>query len=215
MMKTIKEVESELYTHLTPFFYDRGFELKPALKQYRKTTESGFQNFIFSLSQSSEDFFLEVNFGVRLDAIEHIAQQFLDTLPAFQQEANTLIISIGKFNDNKYFRYRIQHAEDLNAIAAQIKEFVNREGLSFTHEFSTLKNVDVLLNRKPRRPCKYLYNQTHRCFKGLVAAKLIHSPNFIRLIDQYLSQLKSMRTKENLLASYTSMANYLTYYSEN
>jgi len=212
---SVRDIELELYENLNSFFIGEGFELKKSLKQYRKTTASGFLNFIFSVSKSADDFFLEVNFGVRVEAIEHISQQFLDTLPAFQKETNTLIISIGKFNDNKYFRYRIANREDLKLTCKQVCQFTLEQGLDFLSKNQSLNSIDEVFNKKPHEPCKYLYNQTHRYFKGLVASKINHNPKFVQLSEIYHQKLQAMKVPETTLTSYSSLANYLTYYSAN
>ncbi len=212
---SVKELESELHALLNDFFATRDFVLKPTLKQYRRETSAGFQNFILSFSKSQQEFYLDVNIGVRIEHIEQIAQQFLETLPAFQLETNTLIVSVGKLNNNKYFRYRIGTADDLPLVSEQVKEFVTQQGLPFVEQYASLKRVDGALNKHPETPCKYLYNQTHRYFKGLVAAKLAHNPKFAELADFYFARLEAMKTSEDRMNQFVSMTNFLTYYSEN
>lgn len=215
MNLSIRDIEFELYKNLNAFFQRENFELKKSLKQYRRTTDFGFQNFIFSVSKSGNEFYLEVNFGVRIELVEQIAQQFLDTLPAFQQETNTLIISIGKFNNNKYFRYKIANKEDLELTSKQVCQFASEQGLEFLSKYQSLDSVDKLFNKTPRKPCKYLYNQNHRYFKGLVASKINHNPKFMTISEIYYEQLEATKVPETILTSYNSLVNYLTYYSAN
>ena len=123
---SLKTTEAKIYYALYDFFEAEGFRLLMDKKQFRKNTVAGFTNIIFSVSEyEKEEAWVEVHIGCRNDQVEQIAQQFLNpSLIDFREDINTLIISTGKYNDVKYFRYKIQNDDDLTDACESIKDFM-------------------------------------------------------------------------------------------
>ncbi len=214
---SLKTTEAKLYYALYDFFEAEGFRLLMDKKQFRKNTPAGFTNVIFSVSEyeKENDAWVEVHIGCRNDQIEQITQQFLNpSLSDFRADVNTLIISTGKYNDVKYFRYKIQNDEDLTDACESIKEFMTFSGFGFLKSVTRLADIDRILNVQPHKPSKYLYNQVHRCYKGIVAAKLNNSPQFDRLIDIYRSYLSKF-ANEIECSNFERLVLYLMYYGNN
>jgi hypothetical protein len=212
---TTTPFETNLYQHLTPFFAEHAYALLPEKKQYRRTTAIGFQNVLLSPSFYGEETMLEVNFGCRNDQVEQIAQQFLNNLPDYRPDANTLIVSIGKFNGFQYFRYKVHSDEELSDICDQIEQFFATKGFNFLDNACTLSTLDRLLNEHPSQPCQYVYNQAHRCYKGLIAAQLNHNPHFDGLIDSYRHLLIRQTQNPYEQLHFERLISYLQHYSAN
>lgn len=212
---TITPFETSLYQHLTPFFESHQYKLVPDMKQYRRTTEAGFQNVILSPAFYNEETMLEVNFGCRNNQVEQIAQQFLTNLVDFRPNANTIIISIGKFNGFQYYRYKIHSEEELAWTCEQIEQFFDLKGFDFLNMASSLATLDRLLNDNLNQPSQYVYNQTHRCYKGLIAARLNHSPYFDGLIDSYRHLLIRQTQNPYEQLHFERLIAYLQHYSAN
>jgi hypothetical protein len=220
----ISQFEVRLYNQLEDFFAKHGFELLHDKKQFRKTTATGFQNIILSVSEAKsgisatglpiDQFWVEVNFGVRNNQIEQIAQQFLNNSVDFRNDANTFVINIGKFNDLKYFRFKIEDEDDFDGITDQISDFFLQSGIPFMANNSNFNNLEKVLNFDPTKPCKYLYNQVHRAFKGIIAAKLGDKRHFSELIEIYRNYLFKVGTDDELI-NYERLVSYLLYYSRN
>lgn len=211
---TITALETNLYQRLTPFFADHGYTLLTGKKQFRRISTSGFQNVILS-SVFGPDTLLAVNFGCRHEHIEQIAQQFLNNPSHLWADANTLLVSTGRFSGSPSFRYTIHSEAELPDVCDQIERFFDRRGFDFLSTDSTLAQLDQLLNEFPDQPCPYVYNQTHRCYKGLIAARLNHNPRFDSLIDQY-RQLLVRQTQDPYEQLYFErLIAYLHHYSAN
>lgn len=212
---TVSEFDTILYHELYDFFYDHEFDLLPGKKQFRRILSSGFQSIIFSPSEYEEELWLEVNLGIRLNFVEELVQQFLDNHLPYQQDALTMVSSIGKLSDNKYFRYKIAQKDDLFYACEEIKTFMKATGFEFLNNYSTLPAMDELLNDRPNKPSKFLYNQTHRCFKGITTAKLVHNPIFLDLVDAYRKFLQKTGVKDTMINQYDKLTNFLFHYSMN
>ncbi len=212
---TLTPFEISLYQHLTPFFAGYQYELLLARKQYRRVTGAGFQNVILSPAFYQDETLLEVSFGCRNEQVEQIAQQFLNNPTDYRSDANTLIISIGKFNSLQYFRYKIHRDDELVETCAHIEDFFSEQGLAFLNASGTLPELDRLLNEHPDQPCRYVYNQTHRCYKGLIAARLNHNPHFDGLIDSYRHLLVRQTQNPHEQRHFERLVVYLQHYSAN
>ena len=215
MPMTITPFETNLFRHLTHFFADNQFVLLADKKQFRKTTATGFQNVIFSPSFYQNEVWLEVHFGCRNDQIEQIAQQFLFSLPDYRLDADTILISIGKFNGIPHHRYKIRNGDDLHQVGEQIQSFFSTKGFAFLNTSCTLPALDEIFNLAPTEPCLYMYNQLHRCYKGLITARLNNNPNFNELIDQYRQMLCRQTQNSHELLHFERLIAYLLHYSAN
>jgi hypothetical protein len=214
---SIKTTEAKLYHALYDFFEAEGFRLLIDKKQFRKSTPTGFVNIIFSVSEyeKDNDAWVEVHIGCRNDQIEQVAQQFLNVnLVDFRGDVNTLIISTGKFNDVKYFRYKIQNEDDLGDACESIVEFMTFSGFGFLNSVTKLSDIDRIFNSTPHKPSKYLYNQVHRSFKGLIAAKFNNNPRYQQLEEIYRDYLIKF-ANETEVSNFERLATYLKYYNNN
>jgi hypothetical protein len=211
----VSPLETALYQQLSDFFTERGYAFMPEKKQFRRTTPTGFENILFAVSDYDDETWIEINFGVRHEQIEHIVQQFLGNLADFREDANTLVVSVGKYNDTKYFRYKVQNEDDLMITCEEIKRFFLTRGFDFMQQYASLRAIYLLFNDEPRKPCKYLYNQNHRCFKGLVAARLCNSERFLKLGDVYRNALMRMGATPDEMFSFERMLSFLLYLSVN
>jgi hypothetical protein len=212
---TLSPFETNLYQYLMPFFERHAYTLLPERKQFRRLTDLGFQNVILSPAFYGDETMLEVNFGCRNNQVEQIAQQFLNNLPDYRPDANTLILSIGKFNGLQYFRYKIHSDDELYATCDQIEEFFVNQGFDFLESATTLPALDHLLNQRPDEPCQYVYNQAHRFYKGLIAARLNHNPDFDELVDSYRQLLIRQTQNPHEQLHFERLINYLQHYSPN
>ncbi|OIN60712.1 hypothetical protein [Arsenicibacter rosenii] len=207
--------ETNLFRHLSQFFADHHYLLLADQKQFRKITATGFQNVIFSPSFYQNEILVDILFGTRNQQVEQIAQQFLRNTPEYRDHANTTIISIGKFRDMPYFRYKLNPGESPEMLCADVESFFLKQGFSFLDQTRSVQAIDTLLNSQPDQPCKFLYNQTHRCYKGLIAAHLNHSPQFDGLIDRYRFELKRQTQNAHEQLRFERLIAYLLHYSAN
>lgn len=208
-------VEITLYEKMNTFFRGYDFLLMTDKKQFRRVTPTGFQNVIFTTTEYNNETWLEVNLGCRNEQIEQIAQQFLGNTRDYWEDANTLVISIGKFNNTNYFRYKILSEQDLEDTCEEIKLFLTEQGFPFLNKYDHLEAIHQLFNKLPHQSCKYLYNQVHRCFKGAICGKLINSGDFMSIAEKYRKILHRIGATPEELITYERMLGFLVYISVN
>ncbi|MEY4541560.1 MAG: hypothetical protein RLZZ306_3317 [Bacteroidota bacterium] len=211
----VKSFETALYDKLRSFFGQNGFVLMADKKQFRKVTPRGFQNVIFTATSYDDEIWLEVNFGIRNNQIEQIAQQYLGNTRDFWGESNTIVVSIGKYNDAKYFRYKIMTEPDIEDVCDIVKDFLFLEGFPFLKATDNLLSLNEIFNKFPKKPCKFVYNQVHRSFKGIINAKLIHDENFLDLTDKHRENLIRIGATPEELLTFERLLSFLLYHSPN
>jgi hypothetical protein len=158
---------------------------------------------------------LEVNFGIRNNQIEQIAQQYLGNTRDFWGESNTIVVSIGKYNDAKYFRYKIMTEPDIEDVCDIVKDFLTLEGFPFLKASDNLLALNDIFNKQPQKPSKYVYNQVHRSFKGIINAKLVHEENFLDLTDKHRENLIRIGATHEELLTFERLLSFLLYHSPN
>ena len=200
---------------LIPFFREWGFEYIDKYSQFRKTDKMGFQNVILSISKYEGEIWIEVTLGVRKDEVEHIAQQFLSTLSDFQNQTNTISVSLGKLNQNPYFRYKAENEEDLEVCAEELIKFMTEEGMIFLATKNTLQELDSSFNKVPKKPILYVHNQDHRFFKGIVLAKITNNPSYDELVELYYRSLVIQKANETIQSNFKRLIAFLVHYSIN
>lgn len=212
---TLTPFETSLYRQLARFFEQHDFTLLPEKKQFRKVTPSGFQNIILSPSYYGPTTLLDVNFGCRNEQVEQIAQQFLPTLTDFRPDANTLLMSIGKYKQVNPPRYSIRTDGELDNVCQQIIDFFLETGFSLIENSISLTMLDQILNENPAQHCPFVYNQTFRCYKGLTVASLTHNAHFLGLVDLYRHQLSRQSQNAYEAMNFDRLVSYLQHYSPN
>ncbi len=215
VIMAVKHFETILYEKLEPFFRNYDFVLLAEKKQFRKNTPTGFQNVIFTATAYQDEIWLEVNIGCRSHQVEQIAQQFLGNTRDYWADSNTLVISIGKFNDAKYFRYKIFNENDLEDTCEAIKEFLENTGFPFLNKSDNLKAINNIFNLQPSSPCKYLYNQTHRSYKGIITARLTNDERFLDLSNTHRNVLRRNGANPDELLTFERILSFLLYQSVN
>ncbi len=212
----ISNFEQRLFAKLEHSFEPLGFELLADKKQLRRPLKNGdFESIIFSVSPYEEnDFWIEANFGVRKEHVETHVQQFLTNRSDFQGDALTWTTSIGKFKGMKYFRHKVKNNLTFGSTTNEIVDFFLTSGLPFMEQNQTLSSIDVLFNAAPEKDSRFIYNQVHRCYKGLAIAKLTDSPELYSLIDKYRYNVIRLGNDEEI-ERFEHFISFLLYYNPN
>ncbi|MEH0158154.1 hypothetical protein V6R21_29070 [Limibacter armeniacum] len=207
---TTAEFEAALHFELYDFFNDRDFGFIPSKHQYRKLTPDGFQNVIFTTTTyEGDEHIMEVSIGTRIDKVEDFVQPYLYHTNVRSLESNTVVMSLGRIRNQKYFRYIIRSPKDIGAVASDVEDFMYTTGIRFLEENCRVDMLDIKFNKYPEHPCNIIYNQSHRCFKGLTLARLNHNPHFYALQEIYEETLMKLGTDKDTVRNFKKMAKRL------
>lgn len=106
-------------------------------------------------------------------------------------------------------------AESMLHLADTWAYYMTESGFSFLQSAESLSGIDTLLNESPGQPSRYVYNQTHRCYKAIIAARLTNNPHFDGLIDRYRHQLNVQTRNPYEQLNFERLVAFLLHYSMN
>ncbi|MGD1843610.1 MAG: hypothetical protein ACFB0B_22360 [Thermonemataceae bacterium] len=211
----LEETEVQVFSRLRKVMTADGFELLWEKKQFRKTTETGFQNVSISISQYTDDFVMEVSLGTRSNLVESLVGQFLNYSPSFLADSHTAIASMGKLLGRPYERFVVKTPQAFEAACTRIETFMHEQGFTFLTHYTNLHNLHEAYNTHPTQNCLLAYNTTHRCFRGITIARLIESPQWAALATNYQKVLQAYGVPTSVKESFHKLIRYLEYLHPN
>lgn len=208
-------LKHQIQEELKKCLAERDYFFMPQLNQFRRVTPTGFQCIILNWIPGENGHVLEINLGVRHDAVEDLAQPFTSGLPELQSNNFTLFTSLGKLFEQPAARFAIRSEADIWPAIQAIQKGILSRGISFLERYTRLENVDNLYNSDPNSPLMYLHNHLHRCMRAIAIARLSLRPDFERLAASYREQLTRMGVTDLVLDRYDRLWRFLRTYSLN
>ncbi|MCU0352270.1 MAG: hypothetical protein MUD08_00805 [Cytophagales bacterium] len=216
-------MEALLFTLLRPFFEAGGFTFLPGLKQFRRATDTGFQNVILAVTPAGTgEWVVETNLGTRLDMAERSAYPFTYGLRGFSEDSNTVITSVGRLQGKPHFRPTVTDA-NVQAMADELMRFMQTDGLPFLSQAAQTLVVHEWFNAQPHEPCPYTYNQHYRCFRGMAVAALVRPGvatsgeilNLDELAEKHRQALQNQQAPGDTLRRFENLVAYLRTFPAN
>jgi len=210
-------IQNKLQETFTQKFESLGFVLiaHPKYLQYKKAFNGGFQSCVFTVLERNNTFWIEINVGVRIDIVEKLANQFTLTLKDYHDESQTIMSTYGRIMGQPYFRFKIQNEEELVLTCEKIDAFLVEIAFDFMEDNSHVAAVDKLINRYPEKPSRFVFNESHRCIKGVIIARMVDNPQLETLIKAYHIVLQKHSLRDKMLPQYQKLVDYLSAFSVN
>jgi hypothetical protein len=202
------------YTNLLhewwPWLRDEGFEPVPALHQWRRRTDFGFQNIVVSLMDlpNTDDQFIEVHCGLRFSAVEELVFPFTSAISSFRPNSLTLVAPLGKLSGSRPLRL-LMESDNILDLETNLGCHLKGEGMLFFRHYRNLQALDSLLNSKPEVPCPLISNPVFRPFRGMAVGHLLQRPDLGELGKQYWRLLKNQPIPPHMLQRYERLNGYL------
>lgn len=184
------------------FFQERGFEYLPEWKQYRQTSEKGFKNVVFATKIYDKEYVVEVNLGLRLDAVEELVYPYLRHLKAYAEQSTSFICSVGRILEQPYWRYSYATQAAFAEAVAHFRQFLTEKGLPLLSDMYSLEALDELYNQAPAQPAALTYNQRDRAFRGLAIAALLQRDDVGALYKAHRQRLEALASPPSTLADF-------------
>lgn len=211
------DIQNHIQQFFSPLLEKKGFAYTehPKYLQFKKVYKGGFQSCLFSTHQHENAFWIEISVGVRVDIVEKIANQFTLTLKDYHQNSHTILTTYGRIMGTPYFRFKVKNQEDLNDVFEKMQAFLEEIAFDFMEDNSQVVNIDKLINRYPEKPSRFIYNNTHRCIKGVIVAQIAQNPQLNTLIKAYHIVLERHSLRDKMLPQYKKLVAYLSAFSVN
>ncbi|MGB0932347.1 MAG: hypothetical protein ACPGVB_16315, partial [Chitinophagales bacterium] len=211
------DIQNRIQQALSPLLEAKGFAYAehPKYLQFKKTYKGGFQSCLFSTHQHENTFWIEMSVGVRVDIVEKIANQFTLTLKDYHQDSHTILTTYGRIMGTPYFRFKVESEADLKGAFEKMQAFLEEIAFDFMDDNSIVANIDKLINRYPEKPSRFIYNNTHRCIKGVIVAQIAQNPQLQTLIKAYHIVMERHPLRDKMLPQYEKLVEYLQAFSVN
>lgn len=193
-----------------PWLRAEGFEPLPALHQWRRETDFGFQSIIVSLMDlpEKEEQFIEVHCGLRFSAVEDLVFPFTSAVSSFRPNSLTLVAPLGRLSGLRPLRLLLE-ADNARALEATLSTHLKGEGRTFFRHYHNLQMLDSLLNNKPEVSCPLIPNPVLRPFRAIAVAHLLQRPDLNELGKTYWRLLKQQSAPAYMLERYERLNGYL------
>ena len=209
-------IQQKLLDSFGKMFEKEGFEQAAAeVPVFRKKFDGGFKSCFFSIVENEEQFWIECSLGIRIDAVEVLANQFTLSQKKYYPYTHTILTSYGKMKGNQYFRFKVQNEEELATVCMAIREFLNEMAFYFLENNTSVFKIDQLINETPETPSNYITNKSSRCIKGIILARFCQNPEFNKLVKTYFKVMKSDVFSHLMLKKYVRLVNHLRITSVN
>lgn len=211
------DIENRIQQTLGPLLKAKGFAYSehPKYLQFKRQFKGGFQTCLFAILQNEKTFWIELSVGVRVDIVEKLANQFTLTLKDYQSETHTILTTYGRIMGEPYFRFKVENLEGLEFAFEKMKDFLEEIAFDFMDDNSDVINIDKLLNRYPEKPSRFIYNDAHRCIKGVIIAQMAQNPQLHSLIQTYHIVMQRHSLRDKMMPQYEKLVKYLRVFSVN
>ena len=216
-MFTKSDIQNNIQQALSPRFELKGFEsiVHPRNLQFKRKFEGGFQSCFFTVLERNKTFWIELSVGVRIDIVEKLANQFTLILEDYQSESHTIMSTYGRILGKPYFRFKVETEEEFVMACEKMRDFLEEIGFDFMQDNSQIVAVDKLINRYPEKPSRFIFNESHRCIKGVIIAQMAQNPQLKTLIQAYHIVLQKHLLGDKMLPQYERLIKYLSAFSVN
>jgi hypothetical protein len=191
-----------------------GFELLKDLNQFRKPTTHGFQTILLSITPYDEEFIVEVQIGARHNQVEKTIYQLTNGLISYQQDSMTFVTSLGRLAGNLFLRFQVEQEKQLVLMQEFIHDYLHQNGFEFLKQLSDIHFIEALYNNKPS-DSTYFYNYFYKALRGLVLARYVDNPNYVRIRDTYALELDKRGVPLVNIKKFNSLAMVMNNYSAN
>lgn len=211
-MPSLKSEEHKIYLQLIPLFVLHGYQALPEKKEFRQTTATGYRSVILSVQGNSSQPQISLKLGVRFQMLESLVAQFL---PSPDDEGPSVLLDANQRFPELLYTGRHQPDSCYTQNIATLCRFMKVRGFRMLKAMDNVKRIDGLLNRYPAEPTPYQPHPVHRCFRGLVLARIAHRSRFNELQQAYEKRLLALNLPEERLEAFRKLANFLQSFSFN
>ena len=192
-----RKLKDAFCIEMTKHFHSRGFRFRKEDGLYLKSVNSKYQEgYGLTIQDGAWGYMVTPGPSLRVNEVERI---FFRT--AFWGERGreikaTVGTSVGLLIDSHAknvdsFRIRLESKEDLEPAICEAIRVYEQFAIPYFDRFRDLKEIDAVINDRPRQSCIHIIMPYERCSTGLIVAKLTGRSNYGELAEYYGSLMKN------------------------
>jgi hypothetical protein len=182
-----------LFDYLLPYFEHKQYLLRKGDGQFTRLTSFGHSGVVCTVSETPDGSFLNFQLGLRHSAIEQAMAGLFGNTDYYHGSSYTLLV------DWRYLqvpsgaalapRILLRKREDIAVACDAFIAFMDRQGWAFLDNYRSLKAIDKLYNRQGNYSALLCAHQYQRCFRGMLAAQMLHRPGLAALRNAHRTYL--------------------------
>jgi len=180
------------------------------MNQFRKNTDSGFQNIIINPSIYPHYINFELSFGSRINIVEETILPYTTGLKGFKAERNTAITSLPKYLKQPRLRLRAKDEKEMEEVIRYIRIFFEKEGFLFLNSLQNIKKVEEAFNEQPEEESLIAFDHELKSFRGLTLATMVQNPRWNELRKIYSQNLQRHNAPEIIIENYWNLVHFLS-----
>jgi hypothetical protein len=173
----LEDTKTELKPH--------GFKLLKAKKRFVRITDGRTETFILVILVDKVGYRVCPCVGVRFERVEEIFHRTSGFEPKYQKDTSTVGIDMFAVYGKAGFQLPLKDEADVEMVTSRLGVIFREKAMSYFAQFSTLSDVDMSLNDRPKEDCIHAILPWLRCSKGAIVAKLTNRTNYKQLIAIY------------------------------
>lgn len=194
---SVVSVANEVCQAIWPWVEEQGFRPWEGRSAFMRKRQDGFHALLISVSPYPEEWWVEVQVGIRLDLVEESAFQFTQGLQDFHPYSLTAHVPLHVLSGSAYKRF-ICPPNDWATLRQEVEPALHEHAWPFFEKYSQLLALEKAYNSDPRSACYLHANRFYRCFRGMVLAKATHQRQMATLGQIYADELNRHGAPEQL-----------------
>lgn len=165
-----KELFNQLGLELAVF----GFQEKPKLQEFSRSTKWGWQCVHLAFMEYDAVFDVTLDFGIRFDGIENLANSVNKLLTKKEKEGTcTIGVQLEFLSSDEAHRWTIEQMDDIAPAVAAMNLAYQKYGKSYFSKYCSMNEIYSLLVRDDKEAWMYSPIHTTRAIKCIAASILL------------------------------------------
>lgn len=190
------EVRDAIFAGLLETFGTIGFTCRKADDTLERKFDGGRQVIVFALVDYNPTFIFTLFFGVRLDAIQDITNEFNGALAQDFARSVSSTTGMEYFMPSSDVRFRVKSIEEIQNKFTELRPEFEEKVLPFFASCITLEDIEHRVNSEKG----FIYSSAPRAaFTGIAAAFLVRPDMFEQVVEQHLGAMRERGYVPSLL----------------
>lgn len=186
-----QEIREFIYAGLKEILGGAGFKLNKKEGAFTRSFPNGFQKIYVPLYDYNPLFVFSLTIGIRLDAVEDIANQFSGGVGPGQAQTTTSLTQLGYFTQEDRKEYEVSTREEIDSALSDLTPLINSKILPFLDQYQNVLSLDDAINRKKLSGFDSTHPLSH-AMASIILAKLANNPLFSALVAEYKKSLENL-----------------------
>jgi hypothetical protein len=208
----MKATKISLLKALTADLNELCFKLIKTKEWFIKRNKESLNIFWITFYNDPDGLRVTPTAAIRFHKVEEIFHLSSNFPRKYQNDTHTIVSEIWRWLGSKdSYQYKIRSDSDIVPVARNLILDFNQKALNYFQKYSSLKQIDSLLNDDPHQDSVHQIMDYARCSRGIITAKLCHRDNYHELASIYRERMRK-QDKGFYLDLFENLLTHLNHY---